>query len=144
MLSIKAFAALLALSVTTPLSAAPPEMQPIEKFVMENLESTNGSTEVYIGLRCSSLLRIMSVYTGENAMADMSKRFSDASNTFLEIARESQNPKNEAFLIGQTKLMIEAYKARFLEAKARTGNFSDDPVIASDFKFCDSLLKGDP
>lgn len=136
-------AALLIMSVSTSSMAAEPEMEPIENFLQQNADSTNGGLEVYVGLRCYSLFKIMGYYTGTNNMADASKKFNDASSTYLEMAAKSQNPKNPAYLVGQAKLMIESYTDRFLKAKARTGNFSDDPVIALDMKFCSDLTKGE-
>ncbi len=136
-------AALLILLGSTPAMAAEPEMEPIENFLQQNANSKNGGVEVYIGLRCYSLFKIMSYYAETNNMADMSKKFDDASSTYLEIAAKIQNPKNQSYLVGQAKIMIESYTDRFLTAKARTGNFSDDPVIAQDMKFCSDLMKGE-
>lgn len=136
-------AALLILLCSTPAMAAEPEMEPIESFVQQNANSKNGGVEVYVGLRCYSLFAIMSYYTGTNNMSDASKKFDETSSIYLEMAAKSQNPKNPAYLVGQAKIMIESYTDRFLKAKARTGNFSDDPVIAKDMKFCSDLTKGE-
>ena len=136
-------AALLVMSVSTSAMAAEPEMEPIENFLQQNANSKNGGVEVYVGLRCYSLFKIMGYYTGTNNMGDAAKKFNDTSNTYLEMAAKSQKPKNPAYLVGQAEIMIESYTDRFLKAKARTGNFSDDPVIAMDMKFCSDLTKGE-
>lgn len=136
-------AAFLILLSSASTMAVEPEMEPIENFLRQNSNSKNGVVEVYIGLRCYSLFKIMSYYAETNNMSKESKEFDETSSIYLEIAAKSQNPKNPAYLVGQAKLMIESYTDRFLKAKARTGNFSDDPVIAEDMKFCSDLMKGE-
>lgn len=143
MRDVSTFFAVFATSIASTTAAAPPEMKPIETFVEENIRSTNGSTEVFVGLRCYSLMRLMAIYTEENNMLEDSRRFSGASDIFLMVAQESQIPKDKAYLISQIRIMISAYRDRFLEAKARTGNFSDDPVIRQDMAFCSELAKND-
>jgi hypothetical protein len=132
------------LATANSVSAAPPEMETIERFVEQNAQSTNGGTEVHIGLRCYSLFRIMYVHLKENGMSDLAAEMDRSSNLYLEFARSYQQPENDAYLLNQTKIMVAAYTERFLVAKARTGNFSDDPVIAQDFTFCRELLTPDP
>lgn len=115
-------------------------MQPIEKFVYDNSESSNGSTEVFVGLRCYSIFMLMHVYTKDNGLVEYSKKYYDGAQTFLTVAIESQNPKNQDFLTNQIDRMTGLYRERFLEAKARTGNMSDDPIISADLQFCSGLL----
>lgn len=134
-------AALLIMAGSSSAMAAEPEMEPIESFLQQNLNSTNGGVEVYVGLRCYSLFRLMSYYTENNNLLEQSKELKDSSEIFLQIAKESQNPKNESYLLGQIEIMIPSYVDRFLVAKARTGNFSDDQVIAKDMKFCSSIMR---
>lgn len=141
MLRIKALAALIIILGSPPAMAAEPEMVPIEDFLAQNLNSQNGGVEVHVGLRCYSLFRIMSVYTANNNMVDTSKNYKDSSLSFLEMASRAQSPKNQSYLLGQVDIMISSYTSRFLKAKALTGNFSDDPVIAKDMKFCSDILK---
>ena len=122
------------------MSAQSPEMQPIEKFVYDNSESSNSSTEVFVGLRCYSIFMLMHVYTKDNGLVEYSQKYYDGAQTFLKVAVESQNPKNQEFLTNQIDRMTGLYKERFLEAKARTGNMSDDPIISADLQFCSGLL----
>ncbi len=138
---IKALAALLIVLGSASAMAAEPEMAPIEDFLAQNLNSKNGAVEVHVGLRCYSLFRIMSFYTENNNMAETSKKYKDSSLTFLEMASKAQSPKNQSYLLGQVDIMISSYINRFLKAKALTGNFSDDPVISKDMKFCSDILK---
>jgi hypothetical protein len=44
------------------------------------------------------------------------------------------------FVKNQITRMAEAYKVRYLDARALTGNFSDDPIIKSDFSTCKVVL----
>lgn len=136
-------AAILLLSGPTSGMAAEPEMQTIETFIRQNSNSKNGSLEVHVGLRCYSLFTIMAAYTENNNMAKYSKNFKDSALIFLNMAIESQITKNQSYIVDQSKIMIEAYTARFLKAKALTGNFSDDEIIAKDMAFCSSLAKGE-
>ncbi|NQV95202.1 MAG: hypothetical protein HQ482_08755 [Sphingomonadales bacterium] len=136
------FWAALILVLTSPsvIQAAPPEMKTIDDFIIDNANATNGGTEVFIGLRCSSLYALLSRYTADNNMADAAKVFKDRSGSALEIAMKIQKPYNDEYTKGQLELMGEAYTERFLKAKARTGNFGDDEVIRSDWKTCDELF----
>jgi hypothetical protein len=120
-------------------AATPPAMEPIEEFLAENVGSDSGGVEVYVGLRCYSLFRVMSIYAKDNNLNEEAERFSEASNTFLQVAENSQNPKNMKYLVSQIKFMIEGYTERFLQSKALTGNFSEDSVIKADMAFCSSL-----
>ena len=136
------FWAALILVLTSPsaIQAAPPEMKTIEDFMIANANATNTGTEVFVGLRCSSLYAIMKTYTLDNNMKDASEKFGFASDAALKFAVEHQKPYNEGYLLGQIKIMTDAYVERFLTAKARTGNFSDDEVIKSDIKTCSEIF----
>ena len=134
----EAVAVLVALGMAA--SANAQEMAPIDKFIEQNAKATNGGTEVFVGLRCASLFRLMSIYLSDNKMDDEAGRFKGASENAFKFAAGSQEPKNEDYLIGQVKIMLEGYKDRFLKAKALTGNFSDDPVIRADMKTCSDIF----
>ena len=82
----------------------------------------------------------MKTYTLDNNMKDASEKFGFASDAALKFAAENQKPYNEGYLLGQIKIMTDAYVERFLTAKARTGNFSDDEVIKSDIKTCSEIF----
>ena len=133
-------ALILVLTGPSAIQAAPPEMKTIKDFMIANANATNGGTEVFIGLRCSSLYAIMKTYTLDNNMKDASEKFGFASDTALKFAAEHQKPYNEGYLIGQIEIMTDSYVERFLTAKARTGNFSDDEVIKSDIKTCSEIF----
>lgn len=130
----EALAIISALGMDAP--AAAQEMAPIDKFIEQNAQATNAGTEVFVGLRCASLFMLISIYAGNNKMDDQAAKFKEASQSAFKFAADSQKPKNDEYLVGQVKIMLEAYKDRFLKAKALTGNFSDDPVINADMKTC--------
>ena len=132
------FTVLVALS--SPISASAPEMRPIKDFLIENADASNGGTEVFIGLRCSSIFSIMEKYAADNGMADASTKFKEASFAALKFAADNQNPFDKGYISGQMKLMIESYADRFLKSKAMTGNFSDDEVISSDIETCGEIF----
>ena len=136
------FWAALILVLTSPsaIQAAPPEMKTIKDFIISNANATNGGTEVFIGLRCSSLYAIMKTYTLDNNMKDASEKFGFVSDTALKFAAEHQNPYNEGYLLGQIEIMTDSYVERFLTAKARTGSFGDDEVIKSDLSTCGEIF----
>jgi hypothetical protein len=136
------FWAALILVLTSPsvLQAAPPEMKPIDDFLLQNETSTNGAVEVFVGLRCLTLYGLLSRYTADNNMADAAKVFKERSGTALGIVMKFQKPYNDEYTRGQVELIGEAYTERFLQAKARTGNFGDDEVIKSDLKTCGEMF----
>ena len=76
----------------------------------------------------------------ENKMNEYAEKFQKASETALGFALENQKPVNEDYISNQMITMLTAYKERFLKAKALTGNFSDDPVIAADIKTCSDIF----
>lgn len=129
---------LAALGVASP--AAAQEMAPIDKFLEGNANATNGGSEVYVGLRCASLFMLMSIYMKNNEMLDEATKFAKASESAFAFAANSQKPKNDDYLAEQVKIMMPAYRDRFLKAKALTGNFSEDPVIAADMKTCSEVF----
>ena len=136
------FWAALILVLTSPsaIQAAPPEMKPINDFLLQNETSTNGAVEVFVGLRCLTLYGLLSQYTADNNMADAAKVFKERSGTALGIVMKFQKPYNDEYTRGQVELIGEAYTERFLKAKARTGNFGDDEVIKSDLKTCGEMF----
>ena len=136
------FWAALILVLTSPsaIQAAPPEMKPIDDFLLQNETSTNGAAEVFVGLRCLTLYALLSRYTADNNMPDAAKVFKDRSGAALEIVLKFQKPYNDEYTKGQVELIGEAYTERFLKAKARTGNFGDDEVIKSDLKTCGKMF----
>jgi hypothetical protein len=128
------------LSIPAVLHAAPPEMQSIDQFLAANLDNKTGVAEVHLGLRCSSLFSVMQRFTADNHMQKEADRFNTAADAALEFAFEYQNPKNNDYLAGQLKIMLEAYVERFLISKARTGNFSDDKIISDDLRTCSNIF----
>jgi hypothetical protein len=133
-------ALILVLTGPSAIQAAPPEMKTIKDFMIANANATNGGTEVFVGLRCSSLYAIMKTYTLDNNMKDASEKFAIVSDTALKFAAEHQDPYNEGYLLGQIEIMTNSYVERFLTAKARTGNFGDDEVIKSDINTCGEIF----
>lgn len=133
-------ALILVLTSSPAIQAVPPEMKTIDDFIIANANATNGGTEVFVGLRCSSLYAIMKTYTLDNNMKDASEKFGIVSDTALKFAAEHQVPYNEGYLLGQIEIMTDSYVERFLTAKARTGNFGDDEVIKSDLNTCGEIF----
>lgn len=66
------------------------------------------------------------------------KVYSESGDKFLSMS-ESVKPFSQEFALEQFGRMTEAYKQRWLRAKALSGNFSDDPVIRSDMQLCSTL-----
>ena len=127
-------------AISSPAPASSPEMRPITDFIVENGNSTNGGTEVFVGLRCSSLFSILEQYTSNNNMPDASEKYKAASKAALKFALDNQRPFSEEYTVNQLKIMMESYVDRFTTSKARTGNFSDDEVIKSDAKTCGDIF----
>lgn len=130
--------ALIAAGMAVPAGAQ--DMATIDSFIQRNAEATNGGTEVFVGLRCSSLFMLMSIYASNNKLEDHAEKFSKSSENAFKFAAHSQDPKNIGYLTGQVELMLEAYKERLLKAKALTGNFSDDKIISADLKTCSDIF----
>lgn len=133
-------ALILVLTSPSAIQAAPPEMKPIDDFLLQNETSTNGAVEVFVGLRCLTLYALLSRYTADNNMPDAAKVFKDRSGAALKIVMKFQKPFNVEYTNGQVELIGEAYTERGLKAKARTGNFNDDEVIRSDMKTCHEMF----
>lgn len=117
------------------------DMKTIDDFLEDNIKSENGSTEVFVGLRCSSIYFMMhSYFDGQKEYAG---QFEGLSGLAFEFARRNQDPKEEEFLTNQFMTMIEGYKGRWLKAKAYSGNFNDDVVISRDIATCRSVFIAD-
>ena len=115
------------------------EMQPIENFLVKEGKPSDASMQ-FVGLRCAALFSIMSQYGFDNNMKDIGEKFKVASESAIEMAASASHPFNEDFLLGQLKMMMEAYTERWLKAKALTGNFSDDTIISADLNTCTTLF----
>lgn len=126
--------------LTLPATLRSQEMSTIKKFIQENSKSKNGSTEIFIGLRCSSLYILMGAYTDNNQMKSQSENFRSLSNYALKFAYDNSKDKNIDYLSSQMEIMTSAYKDRFLKSKALTGNFSDDPIISADLDTCSEVF----
>ena len=107
---MRAWLSILILAIlSSPAGASSPEMRPIKDFIAENRNSTNGGTEVFVGLRCLSLFSILQQYTFNNNMSDASDKYKDASEAALKFALDNQNPYNEEYTVSQLKIMMESY-----------------------------------
>ena len=135
------FWAALILVLTSPsaIQAAPPEMKSITEFLQQNNGSGNNSDEEFLGLRCLSLFLVLGEYYSAGKMPDAAKSLKAKSSIAIEFLK-NQNSFNEKYVQGQVKLMIELYAQKILEAKARTGSFTDDDVMKSDIATCGEIF----
>lgn len=116
------------------------EMSTIDNFIYQNRGSNNKLTEMFVGLRCSSVYKMMSIYLKENNINDLSKKYDEASDAALMFAYENREKSTVDYMGGQIKIMSVAYAERFLRAKALTGNGTDDDVIEADIKTCGMIF----
>jgi hypothetical protein len=127
------------------------QMKSIGEFLAGNSASTNGSSEVFVGLRCHALYTIFSVHFDHNSGNDLGtekakirgeviEQLKQSSAAAINFALENRNKATSQFILGQSKIMIDSYADAFATAKARTGSGVDDPVIAADLKTCGELF----
>lgn len=133
-------AVILVLTSPSAIQAAPPEMKPIDDFLLQNETSTNGPVEVFVGLRCFALYALLSRIAAENDMAETAKAFKDRAGAAVENVMKFQKPYNDKYTGEQVELIGEAYIERFRKATARTGNSLDDEVFKSDLKTCGEMF----
>jgi hypothetical protein len=55
-----------------------------------------------------------------------------------KVAPESAKVE-DGFVVGNVRKMQELYVQRAVDARARTGSFSDDPIIRSDSEYCRAI-----
>lgn len=127
-------------------------MKSIDEFLEDNSGATNGSSEVFVGLRCHALHTIFVQYfenssgsdpigsDKEKSLVEMIERLKQSSAGALNFALENRNKATGEFIIGQSKIMVESYADAFVTAKARTGSGVDDPVIQADLKTCGEIF----
>ena len=112
------------------------EMVTIEKYVGQNEFERNPGAAQFVFLRCASIFAV--IYSEILIFKAQGKVYSESGDKFLSMS-ESVKPFSQEFALEQFGRMTEAYKQRWLRAKALSGNFSDDPVIRSDMQLCSTL-----
>lgn len=122
-------------------NAVSQEMTTIERYMEQNNFNSNPGAAEHVFLRCASILLLAGGYLQQTPdLVATGKAFSDSGNEFLDLA--ARIPRfNQQFGLDQVNRMTDAYKERWLRAKAATGNFSDDPIIRSDIKTCMDITK---
>jgi hypothetical protein len=130
----------LAVAVTVALPSAvlgqePPKTISIEEYAQSN-SMAGMAAKQFVVMRCAALYAFMA----EAAQAASDNPLADAlfkvGGRFLGIAIRLENNTASTFPQDQIVRMAVIYAGRAAEAKARTGNWSDDPLIRSDGDFC--------
>jgi hypothetical protein len=119
------------------------EMVTIEKYLGQNDFKRNPGAMDFVFLRCASIFKLVGGALQENqdrSLHPMGKIYWESGDQFLSMASASKG-FNQQFALDQFNRMLEAYKERWLRAKALSGNFSDDPVIRSDMQLCSAMMK---
>jgi hypothetical protein len=119
-------------------------MVSISEFLKgQSIEKPN--TVQFVAMRCAALLYVFYQAVPET---DVQRResLSQRAMAFMLRAQGIQErvaPKNadfkDGFVIGNVKKMEELYIDRAVEARARTGHFSSDPIISADGELCGSI-----
>jgi hypothetical protein len=118
-------------------------MVTIEKYLGQNDFKRNPGAMDFVFLRCASIFKLVGGALQENqdrSLHPMGKIYWESGDQFLSMASASKG-FNQQFALDQFNRMLEAYKERWLRAKALSGNFSDDPVIRSDMQLCSAMMK---
>ena len=114
------------------------EMDAIEKYMGQNDFERNPAAAQFVFLRCASIFLLVGGHLQRDSDLQAQAKVYSHGDGFLSMS-ESVKPFNQEFALEQSGRMTEAYKQRWLRAKALSGNFSDDPVIRSDIQLCSTL-----
>ena len=112
----------------------------IEEYVQQNTLN-NIAAKQFVVLRCSGLYLFFAGVTQANGDRQKAKLFSDQAVVFVGIAQQLEIKKESTFPLDQMRLMGEMCDERAKVAKARTGNWSDDKIIASDAAYCKRMTQ---
>jgi hypothetical protein len=117
----------------------------IERYMANN--QMNDSTLEFVSMRCAALFLVFSNAASShdrNLATNLAKNSSDfflkAEKLEERITGRPRPAFGEGAVFQQIAMMGKVYTQLALEAKARTGSFSDDPVIKSDGIVCRSLI----
>ena len=125
---------------------APPLASISEVLKGESVENPN--TAQYVAMRCAALLYVFVQAIPETDVQRSGQResLSRRAMSFMLRAQGIQEkvaPKNadfkDGFVMGSVKRMEDLYIDQAVDARARTGHFSSDPIIAADAEICGSI-----
>jgi hypothetical protein len=86
-------------------------------------------------MRCAAVYELFSSAAGAAGLWKDASAFKGVVFKFTMAAASLEKPKS-TFVETQIKKMYDMYAERAQTAKARTGNWSDDNIIAADGTFC--------
>ena len=129
---------------TEALAADEVPMISVDQF-MKSARADNPHTLQFVAMRCAAVyLTMASVISDADAkLKPLKQGFIETTGRFVTMAQRIQQkttPDNAelegGFVMSNVFKMKELYVERAVTARARTGNFSDDPIIRADTGSC--------